>query len=319
LEGKRTSLARAITLVESSLPEHQVQAGFLLSSVLQKQKEKPSRTFRIGISGSPGVGKSTFIEALGTFLVTQAKHKVAVLAVDPSSTRTGGSVLGDKTRMEELSRLPEAYVRPSPSRGTLGGVTRTTQDAIVLCEAAGYDIVLVETVGVGQSETAVENMTDMFLLLVPPAGGDELQGIKKGIMELVDMVIINKADGELIPIAKRAMGEYKTALNLMVAKSDLWTPPIKLCSSIEKTNIAEIWREISNYWRIFEETGTLKDKRGQQRTDWMWKMVQDELTMKFEASAPVQKLLPSIQKQVELGEKKLCLVWGCSSRRCKSH
>ncbi|PRP87610.1 hypothetical protein PROFUN_04637 [Planoprotostelium fungivorum] len=258
------------------------------------------RTFRVGISGPPGVGKSTFIEALGTFLC-QKDFRVAVLAVDPSSARTGGSILGDVTRMDELTKHKNAFVRGSPSRGTLGGVTRSTTDAIALCETFGYNVILVETVGVGQSETMVEGMTDVFLLLSPPAGGDELQGIKKGIMELVDIIVVNKADGELLPIAKRAAADYKAALHFGTPKNPLWVPQVRICSARTKDNVAEVWKTMNQYWEQMEKEGVMESKRKSQRKAWMWRMVQEELVKRFERNPRVQSTLIEVQREVEEG------------------
>eukprot|EP01114_Cavostelium_apophysatum_P023793 TRINITY_DN9077_c0_g1_i1.p1 TRINITY_DN9077_c0_g1~~TRINITY_DN9077_c0_g1_i1.p1 ORF type:complete len:380 (+),score=44.77 TRINITY_DN9077_c0_g1_i1:135-1142(+) len=302
LSSNRPLLAKAITLVESTRADHQVKAHQLLSHVISKTKHKQEGSFRVGISGPPGVGKSTFIEALGTFLTTKKDRKVAVLAVDPSSARTGGSILGDKTRMEELSKDINAYVRPSPTRGTLGGVTRSTSDAIVLCEAAGYNIILVETVGVGQSEIAVEGMTDMFLLVANPSGGDELQGIKKGIMESVDLVVVNKADGNLLPVAKKSAAEYLAALRLVGSKSPHWSPKVKTCSALEKQHIAEVWEVMEEYWNVMKKTGHMDIMRGNQRQSWMWKMIQDELVDRFSRNDSIQRILPGMEDQVRTGQ-----------------
>jgi len=300
-------LAKSITLVESSLMEHQMQASALINYILHQLKFKQKndifpRSFRIGVSGPPGVGKSTFIEALGSYLITKKRYKVAVLAVDPSSVRSGGSILGDVTRMVELSRMENAYVRGSPSRGTLGGVTRSTGDSILLCEAASYNIIFVETVGVGQSETAVEALTDMFVMLAPPAGGDELQGIKKGIMELVDLIVINKADGELLPIAQRASAELRSALSLIRSKSTIWFPQVSIFSSKTKTGIEDVWRIIGDYWDTALKSGLLQKKRMQQRRSWMWNMIHEELLQKFICNKEIQSLLPSMETRVENGD-----------------
>jgi len=300
LDKHRPSLAQSITLVESFRSEHQFQADMLMASLLKNQELNGGKTFRVGISGPPGVGKSTFIEALGMFLCKKG-YKVAVLAVDPSSARTGGSILGDVTRMDELTKHENAYVRGSPSRGTLGGVTRSTTDAIALCEAFGFNIVLVETVGVGQSETAVEGMTDMFLLLSPPAGGDELQGIKKGIMELVDLILVNKADGELLPVAKRAAADFKTALHFGTPKTPSWVPQVRVCSARTKDNLAEAWKVMQQYWDQMEKEGILEKRRKKQRKAWMWRLVQEELVKRFESSKKVQGLLIQVQRDVEEG------------------
>ncbi|KXN70910.1 ArgK protein [Conidiobolus coronatus NRRL 28638] len=230
------------------------------------------KTFRIGLSGAPGVGKSTFIESFGMHLINQG-FKVAVLAVDPSSTRTGGSILGDKTRMPELSKHDNAYVRPSPSRGTLGGVARNTNEAILLCEAGGYDIILVETVGVGQSETLVADMVDMFVLLVPPAGGDELQGLKKGIVELSDLIIINKCDGDLINAANRAQAEYISALKFIQPLNPSWKPQAIKLSSLKNDGIDKAWLKMQEFNEIMQSSGDKFKKRGTQQTLWMWREV----------------------------------------------
>ncbi|KAJ1970519.1 hypothetical protein H4R35_005817, partial [Dimargaris xerosporica] len=257
-QGQRAALSRAITLVESTKYEHQKQATELLQLALAESTANATATptsqpttpsplaFRIGLSGSPGVGKSTFIEAFGTQL-TEMGHRLAVLAVDPSSVITGGSILGDKTRMPNLSRNPQAYIRPSPSRGTLGGVAKNTHESMLLCEAAGYDICLVETVGVGQSETMVADMVDMFILLVPPGGGDELQGLKKGVMELADMVIVNKADGELLNAACRAKMEYTSALKFMHPRTPEWRVPVTMVSAMTGKGLPEAWTTIQQF------------------------------------------------------------------------
>ncbi|KAI9298120.1 ArgK protein, partial [Neoconidiobolus thromboides FSU 785] len=236
-------------------------------------------TYRIGLSGSPGVGKSTFIESFGTHL-TKLNYKVAVLAVDPSSTKTGGSILGDKTRMYELSRNDMAYVRPTPSRGTLGGVARNTNEAILLCEAAGYDIILVETVGVGQSETVVADMVDVFTLIVPPAGGDELQGMKKGIMEMSDIIIVNKADGDLINSATRAQTELISALKFMHPNTMGWETKVLKISSLKKEGIQEVWENLNLFNNFISNNNIKKNKRGQQQIRWMWREVTSSLLTK---------------------------------------
>ena len=233
--GSRRELARAITLIESSRTDHREQAEQLLQTLLTDT----GNSLRIGISGSPGVGKSTFIEALGLRII-DTSHSLAVLSIDPSSTRSGGSILGDKTRMMELAKHPQAFIRPSPSGGTLGGVAKRTRETLLLCEAAGFDTVIIETVGVGQSETAVAEMTDMFLLLVQPGGGDELQGIKRGIMELADLLIVNKADGDLLSIAQNSASDYSNALRLMQPRSKNWQTPVVSCSALTNTGINEV-------------------------------------------------------------------------------
>ena len=250
LAGDRTAIGRAITLVESVLPEHRVDAAALLDELLPHSGD----AHRVGITGVPGVGKSTFIEALGLEL-TGAGHKVAVLAVDPSSSRTGGSILGDKTRMAQLSVDPDAFIRPSPSAGTLGGVTRATREAMIVLEAAGHDVVLVETVGVGQSETVVHGMVDIFVVLMLSGAGDELQGIKKGVLELADLLAVNKADGANVDKAKQAAVDYRRALHLVQPPGASWEPPVLTCSAIERTGLAELWDEIERHRALMTETG----------------------------------------------------------------
>jgi len=282
-KGERAALAKGITLVESTHPKQQHQASLAVARLTQVVKHradilgKPGVSFRIGLSGPPGAGKSTFTEALGKKL-TSMGHKVAVLAVDPSSGSTGGSLLGDKTRMPELTVDPNAYIRPSPSRGHLGGVTRTTNEAIVLCEAAGYDLILVETVGVGQSEYLVRDMVDCFCLLLPPAGGDELQGIKRGIVEQSDLIIVNKCDGDLVPAARRVAYEYMSALKYMRPLSPIWRPTVKLCSSLPPhTGLAEVWDTVEKFKVTIEEAGELEGRRAAQHQRWMWNYVEERL------------------------------------------
>ncbi len=270
--GSRRALAQAITLVESTRPDHRVEAEELLRLILPLRK--PS--LRLGISGSPGVGKSTFIEAFGLHLI-EAGETVAVLAVDPSSKRTGGSILGDKTRMERLSKEGKAFIRPSPSGGGLGGVARRTREAMHLVEAAGYSVVIVETVGVGQSETTVAEMVDMFMLLLSPGGGDELQGIKRGIMELADLIIVNKADGEFIKAARHAAADYRNALHLIRPRFNEWTPEVTLVSSINKHGMDDVWDAAMRYHEAIKATGAFEDRRAGQATRWMWSEVEESL------------------------------------------
>ncbi len=265
VDGDRRALARAITLVESTRADHRAEADALLTELMPRT----GGTMRVGISGAPGSGKSTLIEVLGLHLVDAGK-RVAVLAVDPSSTRSGGSILGDKTRMEELTRRAEAFVRPSPTGGTLGGVARRTREALLLCEAAGFDVVLVETVGVGQSEVAVEGMVDCFLLLIAPGGGDELQGIKRGIMELADVVVVNKADGDLAVVASATAADYTNALHLIRPKTPPWTPTVVLCSALEGRGIDECWAAVEKHRRVLDDAGQLHARRAGQAKDWMW-------------------------------------------------
>lgn len=296
LKGNRRILSRAITLVESSRHDHQGQAQELLNNLLPDT----GKSIRIGISGTPGVGKSTFIEAFGRFL-TRSGHKVAVLTIDPSSKRTGGSILGDKTRMEELSRDPDAFIRPSPSGGSLGGVARRTREAMLLCEAAGFDVVLVETVGVGQSETTVAEMVDVFMLLLAPAGGDELQGIKRGIMELADIIVINKADGELIPVAKRAAAEYKGAVGLMRPKSKHWMPKVLMASALKKIGIDVLWDTIVEYRAARSAEGELESQREDQAAAWMWSEVGESLMNQLRNHEQVSASLHHMEGEVKAG------------------
>ena len=297
LEGNRRALARAITLVESSRADHREQAQALLAEIMPKT----GGAVRIGLSGAPGVGKSTFTEAMGLHL-TGLGHKVAVLAVDPSSALTGGSILGDKTRMELLSRDKNAFIRPSPSGGTLGGVARRTREAMLLVEAAGYDVVIIETVGVGQSETAVAEMVDMFLLLQSPGGGDELQGIKRGIMEMADLIVVNKVDGALEEPAKMAQAEYIGALGLMRPKSPNWTPEVLLASALKNIGITEIWDAICTFEQRMVDSGELQGNRARQATSWMWSEIGEGLMDRFKADKAVADRLPGLEKQVGDGQ-----------------
>ncbi|VAV96901.1 YgfD: protein that forms a complex with the methylmalonyl-CoA mutase in a pathway for conversion of succinyl-CoA to propionyl-CoA [hydrothermal vent metagenome] len=278
LAGRRRALAKAITLVESSRADHQTEAQELLADILPHT----GKSVRLGFTGTPGVGKSTFIEGFGLYLIAQGL-KVAVLAVDPSSMRTGGSILGDKTRMELLSKEQNAFIRPSPSGGTLGGVARRTREAMLLCEAAGYDVVLIETVGVGQSEIAVADMVDMFLLMLSPGGGDELQGIKRGIMELADLVIVNKADGDLKKAATRAAGDYKSALHLMRPKFTCWTAEVLLASALKGEGFEPIWQKIQAFETAMKDSGELERLRATQSRAWMWSEIHDQLKDIFQA------------------------------------
>ncbi|MFB7938759.1 methylmalonyl Co-A mutase-associated GTPase MeaB [Streptomyces sp. NPDC056049] len=296
-EGKRALVARAITLVESTRPDHRALAQELLTRLLPHS----GRARRIGISGVPGVGKSTFIDAFGTML-TGLGHRVAVLAVDPSSTRTGGSILGDKTRMERLAADPAAFVRPSPSAGTLGGVAKATRESMVVMEAAGYDVVLVETVGVGQSETAVANMVDTFLLLTLARTGDQLQGIKKGVLELADVVAVNKADGPHATDARAAARELAGALRLMHGREAVWTPPVLTCSARESSGLDEVWERLENHRSLLDAAGRLDARRRDQQVDWAWTMVRDELLARLHADPAVRALTPDVERRVRDGE-----------------
>lgn len=296
LDGKRALVARAITLVESVRPQHRALAQELLTQLMPHS----GRARRIGVSGVPGVGKSTFIDAFGTMLTGQG-HRVAVLAVDPSSTRTGGSILGDKTRMERLAVDPAAFVRPSPSAGTLGGVAKATRESIVVMEAAGYDVVLVETVGVGQSETAVAGMVDSFLLLTLARTGDQLQGIKKGVLELADVIAVNKADGPHERDARAAGRELAGALRLMHGKDAFWTPPVLSCSARESTGLDTVWERLEQHRALLDSAGRLTAKRRAQQVDWTWSMVHDELLGLLHADPAVRSLAPELEQQVRQG------------------
>lgn len=293
LRGDRTVLGRAITLVESTKPEHQQLAQQMLLELLPHS----GKAHRIGITGVPGAGKSTFIDAFGSNLTAQG-HRVAVLAVDPTSPRSGGSILGDRTRMHRLSVDSAAFIRPSPAGGTLGGVTRSTREAIVVVEAAGYDVVLVETVGVGQSETIVANMVDFFLVLMIAGAGDELQGIKKGVLELADMIAVNKADSGNEERARTAAGEYQRALRLMHPASPNWTPPVVTCSGLENRGLDTIWKQIQLHRRKLSDSGELDLKRQRQQLDWMWSTVDDRLLSALRAHPAVKALLPTIEADV---------------------
>ncbi len=273
MRGERRALAQAITLVESTLPEHRERAGEVLERVAQHGQE----SLRVAISGVPGVGKSTFIEAFGCHAIAQGQQ-VAVLSVDPSSALSGGSVLGDKTRMAELAASPRAFIRPSASAGTLGGVHRRTREAIRLCEAAGFGLVLVETVGVGQSETAVVDMTDLLVLLLLPAGGDELQGIKRGIIELADIVLVNKADGDLAATAGRTVADYRSALRLLRPREQVWQPVVERCSALTGEGIDAVWRLTDEYRRCVQAAGVLDARRAEQAVAWL----KDELSARLE-------------------------------------
>jgi len=293
--GNRRALAKAITLVESTRPEHQQRAQAVLDTVLPYT----GRSTRIGISGVPGVGKSTFIEALGMYLIADG-HRVAVLAVDPSSTVHGGSILGDKTRMELLSQRPEAFIRPSPSSGSLGGVAEHTREALLLCEAAGYDIIIVETVGVGQSETAVAGMTDAFVLLMLPNAGDDLQAIKKGIMELADLVVFNKAD--LDPTAAQlAAAQMRSALSMLHPASANWQPPVLTLSAIQKDGLAEFWRVIEKLRSTLTASGEFETKRRHQALAWMWQQIDAGLRGHFRKNPAVKTALAELSVSVESG------------------
>ena len=296
LERKRGVIAKSITLIESSLPAHQETAQTIIDGLLPHS----GNAMRIGITGVPGVGKSTFIESFGMLLVAQG-HNVAVLAVDPSSSRSGGSVLGDKTRMEKLSMHANAFIRPSPTSGTLGGVAKKTRETMIVCEAAGYDVILVETVGVGQSETRVASMVDFFLVLMLAGAGDELQGIKKGILELADAIAINKADGNNIERAMEARNEYVSALNLMESKSSAWAIPVLTCSALTGEGLKNIWATIHDHRQKLSATGELAEKRRSQAIDWMWSLVEEGLKDRFFKNPNVKGQLQNIVDTVENG------------------
>lgn len=297
LADRRADLARAITLVESTRSDHREAAQEMLLGLTPHA----GKSFRVGITGVPGVGKSTTIETLGMHLIEQG-HKVAVLAVDPSSTRTGGSILGDKTRMGRLSAEPNAYVRPSPTSGTLGGVTKATRETIVLVEAAGFDVVLVETVGVGQSEVEVARMVDTFTFLTLARTGDSLQGIKKGVLELADVIVVNKADGKHQIEAKGAARELKGALGLIYPHDALWTPPVLTMSAIENVGVDGFWNAVLDHNRVLREAGEFDRRRTRQQIDWMWAMVQDTVLSRLAASERVVEIRNEVEKFVGTGE-----------------
>ena len=292
---QRRAMAKAITLLESTRPDHRARADELLNALLPRT----GRSFRLGISGVPGVGKSTFIEALGLYLIGQG-HRVAVLAIDPSSSVSGGSILGDKTRMEQLSVQPGAYIRPSPSSGTLGGVAEKTRESMLVAEAAGYDVVIIETVGVGQSETAVSGMTDMFCLLQLPNAGDDLQAIKKGIVELADLVVINKADIDP-KAAEFAKHQFENALGLLRSTSAHWRPTVLTLSAQTGAGVADFWQEIERHRKTLEESGELAQKRRRQALDWMWTLIDAELRNRFRHHEGVRHDLEKVSRCVTAG------------------
>ena len=295
--GDRRALGRAITLVESIREDHREQAERLQEALLPHRVE----SIRVGISGVPGVGKSTFIEALGQHVIGKGR-RIAVLAVDPSSKLSGGSILGDKTRMETLSRQQNAFIRPSPAGTTLGGVARRTREAISICEAARYDVVLVETVGVGQSETAVKEMTDMFVLLLSPAGGDELQGMKKGIVEMADMILVNKADGKFVTSARHAVSDYRSAIHLLRPVSPNWQVPVAACSALTGTGINEAWTHVEDYEMTLGNSGEIAERRIEQAKAWLWSEVGDTLLERLKAHPDVQSILTRLENQVVTGK-----------------
>jgi LAO/AO transport system kinase len=295
-EGDRATLARAITLIESKRADHQSQAHRLVQELLPET----GKAARVGVTGSPGVGKSMTIDALGTYL-TGKGHKVAVLAVDPSSTRTGGSILGDKTRMARLAVDAHAFIRPSPAAGTLGGVAAKTRETMLICEAAGFDVILVETVGIGQSETAVSDMTDFFLVLMLPGAGDELQGLKKGVVELADMIAVNKADGDNVKRAKAAAGEYRAALHILTPRSPTWTPPVVTYSALTGDGIAALWQQALDHRAQLVASGEFAARRREQQVKWMWAMLEDRFHLRLKTDAKLRTRLPALEKSVADG------------------
>jgi LAO/AO transport system kinase len=295
--GERSAIARAITLVESRRTDHQKIARELLQELLPLT----GNAVRVGITGAPGVGKSTAIDALGTYLTGQGR-KVAVLAVDPSSTRTGGSILADKTRMARLANDPNAFIRPSPSSGTLGGVAAKTRESMLIVEAAGYACVLVETMGTGQSETVVADMTDFFLVLLLPGAGDELQGLKKGIVELADMIAVNKADGDNTKRAKAAAAEYRAALHILAPRSATWSPPVMTCSALTGDGMAELWAAILDHRARMEKSGELQARRREQQVKWMWAILEERMFARLRSSPALKSKLPQIEAAVAAGK-----------------
>ena len=293
---ERAVIARAITLIESRRSDHQKAARRLVQELLPLT----GKAIRVGITGAPGVGKSTTIDALGTFLTSKG-HKVAVLAVDPSSTRSGGSILADKTRMPRLSSDADAFVRPSPSSGTLGGVAAKTRESMLICEAAGYDVVLVETIGTGQSETIVADMTDFFLVLMLPGAGDELQGLKKGVIEIADMLAINKADGDNIKRAQAAAAEYRAALHILNPRSRTWSPPVVTYSALTGAGIAELWDSILDHRQRMTNSGELDARRREQQVKWMWAMLEERVFARLKSNPVLRAKLPRIEAAVAAG------------------
>ena len=295
--GDRAALPRAITLLESTRTDHREQAQRLLLELLPDS----GNAHRVGLTGVPGVGKSTAIESLGLHLIEQG-HRVAVLAVDPSSTRTGGSILGDKTRMARLAVHPDAYIRPSPTSGTLGGVAKATRETVVLLEAAGFDVILIETVGVGQSEVAVANMVDTFVLLTLARSGDQLQGIKKGVLELADVVVVNKADGKHLSDARSAARELKSAIRLIYPRETLWRPPVLTMSATEETGLTEMWETVERHRQVLTDAGEFETRRRAQQVDWTWQMVRDTVLDRVLSNPEVRKIRADVERQVRAGE-----------------
>ena len=293
LDGNITILAQAITLIESNNPVHYVQA----QEIIERCLPHSGKSVRIGITGVPGAGKSSFIEAVGN-MVTSYKHKLAVLAIDPSSERSGGSILGDKTRMESICHNPDIFIRPSPSAGSLGGVARKTRETIVLCEAAGFDIIFIETVGVGQSETAVHSMVDMFMMLQISGAGDELQGIKRGIMEMADMMVITKADGENVKKAELAKAQYQGALKLFPLPDSEWRPKVYTCSSLEGTGLEEVWQGVEQYLQHIELNGYFTSNRNRQNKYWMYETINETLKSSFYNNPEIESRMEEVERRV---------------------
>ncbi len=293
LKGDRVILSRAITIVESNLESDKVLAKEIIQAILPYS----GNSIRIGITGVPGVGKSTFIEAFGKYLIGQG-HKVGILSIDPSSQRSKGSILGDKTRMEELANLEDAYIRPSATGDTLGGVANKTGESMLLCEAAGYDVILIETVGVGQSETAVHGMTDFFLLLMLSGAGDELQGIKKGIMEMADMVVINKADGDNIKKSEIAKRQYQNALHIFPLSESGWSPVVSTASAIKNIGIDTVWEQITKYKKLVDENGYFLKNRNHQQIKWMYNNINEGLKQLFYGSKNIADQLAELEKDI---------------------
>lgn len=294
--GERAVLARAITLIESRREDHQAAARALVQALLPET----GKAVRVGVTGMPGVGKSTTIDTLGSMLTGQGR-KVAVLTVDPSSSRTGGSILGDKTRMARLAVDENAFIRPSPAAGTLGGVAAKTREAMLLCEAAGYDVVLVETVGIGQSETAVADMTDFFLVLMLPGAGDELQGLKKGVLELADMLAVNKADGDNVARATAAAAEYSAAFHILQSRSPHWTPPVVTYSALTGAGVAELWRHVLDHRARMTAAGEFAARRRAQQVRWMWTMLEQRVMGRLHTDAGLARRLPALEAAVADG------------------
>ena len=293
LEGNITTLSQAITLIESNNPDHYAQA----QEIIERCLPHSGKSVRIGITGVPGAGKSTFIEAVGN-MVTSLHHKLAVLAIDPSSERSGGSILGDKTRMESIVHNPDVFVRPSPSAGSLGGVARKTRESIILCEAAGFDVIFIETVGVGQSETAVHSMVDMFLMLQISGAGDELQGIKRGIMEMADMMVITKADGENVHKAQLAKAQYQNALHLFPLPESQWRAKVFTCSSVDKVGLEEVWNGVEEYLEHIEANGYFQSNRNRQNKYWMYETINETLKNNFYRNPAIEACIESVEQHV---------------------